>query len=374
MSAKPTELIDDGPAEVSSAGNLEGGSGIGYQKLVAHSQYRLAQYRGDEDLARQAKQVLAAYQKQVFQEGFSTNDQLRKDEWKRMNDVLTAVARDNTLGLDTLRDRGIEVPLDLGVLRFEWEDVDDFGEADVDMAATAGGNEDTLDFANNGIPLPIVHKSFRLNLRKLRSSRNRGQPLDAAGVEAATAAVTRKLEDILYGGNSITVDGDSIAGFTDFADRQSVSANQAWSGASSDEMIDDVLRTVSALEDAKALPGQSGYDFLIARQNYQEIRGKNAGTDDKRGVLQLLRDRLEQEEALPSQVRFFPVDRLSEGNAIMVKPTERYVQLPMPADIQTVQWESMGGMVQHWKVMGAVFPALRADQQGNSGVAHLSGI
>jgi len=58
----------------------------------------------------------------------------------------------------------------------------------------------------------------------------------------------------------------------------------------------------------------------------------------------------------------------------MVKPTERHVQMPTAADIQTVQWESMGGMVQHWKVMGSVMPALRSDQSGNSGVAHLSGL
>ncbi|MDY6780213.1 MAG: major capsid protein, partial [Halobacteria archaeon] len=326
--------MEDGPADVSSAANIETGGGLGYQKLVAHSRYRLAKQRGDEEAAKQAKKVLAEYQKQVFgSNSYSTNDQLRKDEWKEIDDTLTAVARDNTLGLDTLRDRGIEVPLDLGTLRFSWESISDFGEADVDMAATQGGGEDTFNYENDGIPLPIVHKSFKINLRKLRSSRNRGQPIDTAGVEAATAAVTRKLEDILYGGNSITVDGDSIAGFTDFSARQTV-AGHDWSSATSDEIISDVMATISALEDAKALPGQSGYDFLIARQQYQEIRAKNAGTDNKQGVLQLLRRRLEEEEGLPSQVRFFPVDRLSSGNAVMVKPTERYVQLPMPADIQ----------------------------------------
>jgi len=286
------------------------------------------------------------------------------------------VARVEDLGdeIDTLRERGVDVPLDLGTLRFEWEDVSDYDDAEVDMAASGGDDEDSLVFTNNGIPLPIVHKSFRINLRKLRSSRNRGQPIDTSGVEAATAAVSEKLEDILWGGNSITVEGDSISGATGFTDRQTVSGNASWDSASADNMIDDVMRTVNSLEDAKALPGQSGYDFFVHRQSYQEIRAKNAGTDDKRGVLELLRNRLEQEEELPTSVRFFPVDRISAGNAVMVKPTPRYVQMPMPADIQTVMWESQGGMVQHWKVMGSVFPAWRSDQSGNSGVAHLSGI
>lgn len=380
-----TEVMNpgDGPS-IDSAESLSGGSGHAWNKLVAHSQYRLAQYRDDERLAKQAEEVLKAYQEQVFTTKrvgrvnrgptLATNDQLRKDEWKEIDDTLTAVARDNTLGIDTLRQRGISVPLDLGTLRFEWEDVDDFSDAEVDMAAVAGDDEDQLDFTNNGVPLPIVHKSFRLNLRKLRASRNRGQPIDTAGVEAATAAVARKLEDILYGGDDITVEGDSISGMEDFGDRETVTGNATWDGASADNMIDDAMRTIEALEDAKALPGESGYDFFVVRQNYQEIRAKNAGTDDKRGVLQLLRDRLEQEADLPNSVRFHPVDRMSDGNAVMVKPTSRYMRLPIAADIQTVQWESKGGMVQHWKVMGSVIPAFRSDPSANSGVAHLSSI
>lgn len=366
--------VHDGPAQVSAAGNIEGGAGLGYQKLVAHSQLRLAVEKGDKRMAKQASRVISAYQDQVFNRGLAANDQLRKDEWKEMNDTLSAVARDNTIGIEQLRQRGIEIPLDLGVLRFEWEDISDFSDADVDMAATGGGNEDTFKYTNNGIPLPIVHKSFTLNLRKLRSSRNRGQPLDTAGVEAATAAVSRKLEDIVWGGDSITVDGDTVSGATDFTDRQTITGNAAWSGASADNIVDDVMRTVDALEDAKAFPGQSGYDFFIHRQSYQEARAKNSGTDNKEGVLELIRRRFEGEEDLPNEVRFWPVDRISSGNAVMIKPTERYVQLPSAADIQTVQWESMGGMVQHWKVMGSVMPAYRSSQDGDSGVAHLSGI
>lgn len=369
--------VDGGPAEVSSADSMSGGTG--FNKLVAHSVYRLAKYQGNDRLAKQAKKELAKHRQQQRQQaanvgGFQTNAQLRKDEWKQMDTTLTAVARDNTMGIQTLRNSGLEVPMDLGNLRFEWEDVTDFGDAEVDMAATSGDDEDTLRYENNGVPLPLVHKSFRINMRRLRASRNRGQPLDTAGIDAATASVSRKLEDILYGGNSITVDGDSISGLTDFADRQTVSGNATWDGASADNMVDDVMRTVEALEDAKALPGQSGYAMFVARQNYQEIRAKNSGTDNKEGVLELIRRRFESEEDLPTEVRFIPVDRLSEGNAVLVKPSERYVQLPMPADIQIVEWESHGGMVRHFKVMGSVIPALRSDLSGNSGVAHLSGI
>jgi hypothetical protein len=39
-------------------------------------------------------------------------------------------------------------------------------------------------------------------------------------------------------------------------------------------------------------------------------------------------------------------------------------------EIQTVQWESLGGMVKHFKVMCIQVPQLRSDTAGNSGIAH----
>jgi hypothetical protein len=39
-------------------------------------------------------------------------------------------------------------------------------------------------------------------------------------------------------------------------------------------------------------------------------------------------------------------------------------------EVQTVQWESLGGMVKHFKVMCMLIPQLRADTSGNSGVGH----
>lgn len=366
--------VGNDSVEVQAAEEVEDGNPAAFQKMVAHSKFRMAQQRcgGDFESADDRTKAMAKNALSTIKD-FRGQAQLRDDEWVRIDDTLTAVARDNTLGLQTLRDEGLEVPLDLGVLRFEWEDVDDFSDAEVDMSGTTGDSEDMLSFSNNGIPLPIVHKTFKINMRKLRASRRRGQPIDTAGVDAATAAVSRKLEDILYGGNGITVQGDSVSGLTDFVDRQTVAGNATWDGANADDIIDDVMRTIEALEDAKALPGRTGYRMLMARNNFQEIRAKNSGTDNKQGVLELLRQRMNQEDDVP-EVEFVPVDRLNDGNAVLVKPTQRHMQLPMPVDIQTVQWESDGGWVQKYKVVGSVMPALRSDQHGNSGVAHLSGI
>jgi len=348
---------------VDDARELDGGS-IGFQKLVAHSKLRLAVEREDAKLAKNAVQQINE---------LKTNSQLREDEWERLDDTLQRISQDQLVMAEELRDRGLDVPLDLGVLEYGYEDVSDFDEADVDMAATAAGDEDSLDFGQENTPLPIVHKSFYINRRRLRASRRTGQPLDTAGIAAATRSVSEKIEDIIANGASISIDGNSVDGLTTYTPRETITGNGDWGGSTTDDIIDDFMRTVEAIEDANFAPGNSGFLAFLAKNQLQEARAKSASTDDKRGVLQLIRDRLAEEEDTPD-VTIRRADRLGDGNMVLMKPTQDVFQLPMPADIQTVQWETAGGMRQHYKVMGSIMPAPRSDQNNNTGIAHLSGI
>lgn len=352
---------DGYPADVDPADDMAGGRG--FQEAVAHSEYRLAKFREDTRLEAQALQKVRT---------FRANSQLRKDEWKRIDDALKRVSTQTRVLVQDLINAGLTVPLDLGVLRFEWEDVDDTGDAELDMSATEGGAEDLPDFGLNGVPLPIAHKSFRINARKLRASRNRGEPLDTTAATQSTRAVNEKLEDILVNGvTGLTVDGSGIDGYTTHSDRGQVTGNATWDAASADNMIDDIMSTIENLEDQNR--GRAPVNFYIARQNFQEIRAKNAGTDDKRGVLQLVRDRLMSEGDFPG-VTFKRADFLGDGEAVAVEMVEDTVQLAVPSDVQTVEWDAQGGLVQHFKVMASMIPVLKSDRNGNMGLAHLTGI
>lgn len=350
-------------ADIDRAEDMAGGRG--FQQAVAHSEYQLAKYRGDSRLEAQALQKVRH---------FRANSQLRKDEWKRIDDSLKRVSQQTRVLVQDLIDAGLTIPLDLGTLRFEWEDVDDTGDAAIDMSATEGGEEDLPDFGLNGVPLPIAHKSARFNARKLRASRNRGEPLDTTTVTQATRAVNEKLEDVLVNGvPNLTVDGDSVDGYTTHPDRAAVTGNADWTvdSTTADNMIDDVMSTIEALENQNR--GRVNVNFYIDRSRFQAIRAENAGTDDKRGVLQLVRDRLESEGDFPG-VTFKRADFLSAGEAVAVEMVEDNVQLAVPSDVQTVEWGSQGGLVQHVKVMASMIPVLKSDRAGQMGLAHLTGI
>lgn len=354
--------IAPGGASIDAAEDLTGADG--FEAAVAHSKWRRAAANGDE---KTAKRAMAAHAKYRANAG-----QLRRDEYEQIDETVKTVARQQLVALGDLLSRGLTIDLDLGTLRWTWEDVDDTGDASVDMAGTTGANEDVPDFAETGIPLPLVHKSFYFNKRKLMASRKKGEPVDTTMAAQSTRSVREKLEDIVFNGiPEIVQDGDQVYGYTTHPDRGTVAGNATWDAATSDNIIDDVLGTVEAIEDQNL--GGSELAFYINRQSYQEARAKNAGTDDKRGVLQLLRDRLESEEGFPG-VTFKRADYLDDGEAVAVELNPMTVEVAVASDFQTVEWETNGGWTVHNKVLAGMMPVLKSDRAGNMGIAHLTGI
>jgi len=358
--------VASGGATIDAAEDMTGGDG--FETALLRTKINAAQERGQEELANNLKRE---YAKQRYPE-FGANTQLRKDEAEEIDDQLKTVARRNLVLLQDLIDAGLTIPLDLGTLRWEWEDIDDMGDALVDMTGTTGGGEDVPDYDENGQPLPLVHKSVYFDRRKLEASRKRGEPIDTTAVSQSTRAVRERLENgIANGYPGITVQGDTIYGYTTHPDRATVSANAAYDSASSDDMIDDQMRLIEALEDQNL--GGSDIMVYMGRQPYQDIRAKNAGTDDKRGVLDLVRERLESEDGFPG-VSFRRADYLDDNEAVAVEMNEMTVELANVSDFQVVEWEDSGGWQLHYKVLASMIPVLKSDRNGNMGLAHLTGL
>jgi hypothetical protein len=354
--------IAPGGAAVDAVEEMTGGDG--FEAAVAHSQWRRAVATNNEKLAKRAMAVHQNYR--------ANAGQLRRDEYEQIDQTVKTVARQQLVALGDLLSRGLTIDLDLGTLRWTWEDVDDTGDADVDMAGTTGANEDVPDFDETGIPLPLVHKSFYFNRRKLMASRKKGEPIDTTMAAQSTRSVREKLEDIVFNGvPGLLQDGDQVYGYTTHPDRAQPTANATWDGATADNIIDDVMSTVEGIEDQNL--GGSEIAFYVCRQSFQEARAKNAGTDDKRGVLQLLRDRLESEADFPG-VTFRRADFLDDGEAVAVEMNPMTVELAVASDFQTVEWETNGGWTVHNKVLASMMPALKSDRNGNIGISHLTGI
>ena len=292
-----------------------------------------------------------------------TNGLLREDEWKALDTTVVGVARKRLAGIADLRARNLTHNLGgLGVLTSEWENASAMTDADVDMSGETPGREDSVAFTTQGVPVPIIHKGYRINIRRLMASRKLGQSIDTVQAAEASRRVVLKLEDILFNGYTLKNDGYSVYGYTTFPNRLRTNIDTAWD-ASSPDIVGDVIHMVETAADA----GFYGPFVLYVPSNYWSVLQEDYDTyKDGTWYDRLLRIR-EIEDVKVSDV-------IESDEVVMVQMTPDVVDLAMGQDISNVEWNSMGGMVQHMKVMGAMVPRLKSteDEDGNTvaGIVH----
>lgn len=297
-----------------------------------------------------------------------TNDGLLMyDEWKDLDRTVIDIATDRLVGVADLQAGGLTHNLgSIGVTITQWEESSDMDTANISMSGVTRGDEDTPAFKQAQVPVPVVHKDFRLNIRRLEASRRFGQALDVTSSSIAARKVAESSEDMLFAGNPITVDGNTIYGYTNHPDRNTETLGTAWDALAKTAYAtikDQVLSMVQKAED----DGYYGPFNLYIPTEYSTIMSDDYDPDsaDNRTV----RDRLLQIDQLNS---IKVADRLTADNVVLVQMTRDVVDLAVAQDVTTVQWDDRGGMSELFKVMAVWVPRIKKDYDGNSGIVHLS--
>lgn len=289
-----------------------------------------------------------------------TNDTLRKDEWERLDEAVVRVARQRLNGIADLRSAGLVVPLGgLGVLISQYEQMSDMDAAQRSMAGVTRGEEDRPEFTLQGVPIPITHKDFRINIRQLQASRMLGSTIDVYAAETATRLVRDSLEDMLFNGASVTVNGQGIAGYTTHANRGTHSGSD-WGTLSN--IFTDVVAMIAV---AEGMFYFGPYTLYVAATQFGQMRDVYSDGSGQSAYERVLN--MAEIDAIK------PADVLTD-EAVLVQLTSDTVDLAVGQDIVPVEWESQGGMVSHYKVMAAMAPRLKGDTNGNIGIVHATGI
>jgi len=291
---------------------------------------------------------------------------LRKDEWKRYDTAVVQVARDRLVGVADLRSRGLVFSLggNMGFTVLEYEDISDMEAAQLSMSGITRGDRDRVEYTIKYLPLPIIHKDFGVNARVLAASRMTGRPLDTTMAEVAARKVAEKLETILFQGSSTyTFGGGTIYGYQDFPSRNTVSLAVNWdaSAATGTLIVDDVRAMKQASIDAKHF----GPFVLYVPTNYDTV----LDDDHKAESTKTIRKRILEIDGI-QDVKV--ADYLSDDNVVLVEMSAQTVRMVDAVPINTVQWDTEGGMRHNFKVLTISVPQLRADQAGNSGITHLA--
>jgi uncharacterized linocin/CFP29 family protein len=292
-----------------------------------------------------------------------TNTLLRKDEWELLDERVVEIAANTLRGIADLRAAGLTVPLGgLGVLVSQYETVSDMTDASVNMAAEVDDEEDRINYNLVGVPVPIISKSFRIDIRSLAASRQHGGLLDTTHVDTATRKVAEMLEYILFNGSTIVQRGQTIYGYTNHPSRNSVSGGADW-GTST-----NIIPNLNAMLGALISDNMYGpYKLYLHPDQYVQTFALNANTS-----MPIIRTMESMPQMGPGSIQ--PTNYITAGQAVLVAMNRDVVDLAVGQDILPVEWDTKGGLVTRWKVLCAQVPRVKADAGGRSGIAHMSGI
>lgn len=305
----------------------------------------------------------------LLSSGFNVNSlrpmgTLQKDEWKLLDDTVIQISRQRLRLVKDLMSRGLtmNLPNALGHTRVEWERVSDLGPAEIDMSGLTQTPNDRVIYDLVGLPVPIIHKDFQINIRALEASRNRGIPLDTTQVTVATRKVAEAAEALVLSGG-FSAGGaafGTVYGYTNFPDRNTGSTTADWNVATGDQIVADILAMINK---AQADGFYGPYIIYASPTSYVHMGDDYKAASDKSIIMRLLE--------IPDLEAIMPSDNITDpGVAILVQMSTETIDLIVGMQPTVVHWESQGGMVHNFKVMAILVPRLKSDQGGRAGLVH----
>ena len=292
---------------------------------------------------------------------------LRKDEWKVFDTALVEEVHIRLRGIADLYSAGLTktIPGGLGKSVYEYEKMSDMTPAIVSMDGNVRSDNDRVDFSRAGIPLPITHKDFNLQLRTLLASRSGGEGLDTTQLRVCGRLIAEKLEDMLFNGSSKIYQGLPIYGYTTFPYRNKLAfgTGGAWSAPAKtgEQKLADVLSMISA---ANADRMYGPFVLYIPSTDAVALNQDFKTASDKSVLSRLME--------IPELSSIRTSDVLAADNLLLVQMTSDNVQLLVGEPLQNIQWDINGGFTIAFKSFTIQVPLLRADPSGRSGIVHMN--
>jgi uncharacterized linocin/CFP29 family protein len=286
---------------------------------------------------------------------------LRHEDQLLYDTAMIGIARKRLKMTQLLKSKGLVKNLGgLGVILSMYEQSGDMAGANISMSGRTSANQDTLTFSEVGVPVPIFHKEFELDARRLASSRRGGTPLDTAQIEIATRIVADEFETHIYNGASqISVAGNTVYGLTTHPSRNTGSITSAWASAA------NVLTDVKAMLAAMLNDNMYGPFILTVPKNYWlNLADDYSANKGDNTIL----DRIKQ---LPDIEDVICGDYLTASNVVMFQATSETIDLAIGQDLTNIAW-SMQPLATEFKLFTAGVVRIKSDKNGNCGVAHWS--
>lgn len=296
-------------------------------------------------------------------QNFRANALLRRDEWIHFDNAIIEVSRERLMGVADLMSRGLTsaLPNAMGKTQLEWETVSDMEGAEVSMAGVTHGQNDTIEFGNESMPIPIFHKQFNINIRKLASSRTLGESLDTTQARYAARKIAEITERTLFFGSTVLGSSAPLYGYLTQPKRNTGSVTASWLTATGEQILADVLRMINA-QTSNYFYGP--YVMYVPLLVYTQLL-KDFKTDSDKSILSRLLE-------IPALSEIKVSEQLTGTNVLMITMSRDVVELIEGIQPTMIQWQSPDGMVAHFKIISIMPPRFRNDFLDHSGIVHFS--
>jgi len=294
----------------------------------------------------------------------NTTATLRKDDWKMLDDAIVAAAKPRLKLVGDLRARGLQftIPDGMGRTILETETVSDINDADISMDPARETQGDRPVFELGQLPLPIICKDFHFGARQIQASRNGGSPLDTTMAELAARKVAEMAEKLAIGvapSSAYAFGGGTIYGLTNYSGAMTKTITTP-DGTNQATTLAEVLAMRKQSTDAYHYGPWMIYNSPAWDQWLDNDFSTSKGD-------MTLRERLLKINGI---LGFQTLDYLTNYDLLLVQMTSDVIRIVVGMEVTTIQWETMGGLRKHFKVMAILVPQLRADQNSNTGIVY----
>jgi len=314
------------------------------------------------------EQLLKALQdgKSLDSSVLRTADTLRKNEWQEYDEALVSAALIRLRAVADIVGYGLTRPITggFGKTVYQYEKINNMLPANVTIDGMAKTDNDRQEFTLAGVPLPIIHKDFFLNLRTLIASRERGEALDTTQVRMAGRVIAEKQESMLFSGGP-TFAGLPIYGLTTHPNINNVQfgSHGAWDLAAcvGTDILADVLKAITKLESVRMF----GPYFVWVPTAYNV----KLEDDFKTYASQTIRQRL---EAVAGIIKVTVADQCPTAKIVVAQATPDTIAMIQGEPLQTIQWDIEGGFQINFKAFTIGIPLVRSDSEGRCGVCTIT--
>jgi len=290
----------------------------------------------------------------------TNNSLLTKDEWTSLDNRIIQVARIRLRAVGDLQSRGYQMTMDgMSNPILQWQTMSRTFGAEVSMDPRVIGDNQTVSFNLESLPLPVIHTDYSIPWRQLQVSRTSGAPLDTTIAAQRTQDIAEKVEDILVNGlDGWTYGGATIRGYLDTPNSAAIALTNWYTATDGQSIVSDILKMKQALIDKKKYG-----PYLVYIPTKSETVFDN---DYRSGYSQTTRARVDQIDDI-EELRV--LDTLPDDKVIMVQLSPGNVEMINGLPMTNINWETKGGQEMNFKIMTIMVPRFLSDQEGNLGVS-----